>query len=201
MFPLALALAAVQAGTSVYGALKGHEKPKEPRYFYKNPNELLPLIRQSVQSGYGGAGEMLREELSSAGLLSSGAYPESLAKLSLARGQEESRATTNFLTQSYGQERGAQLGFENQKYFNDVATNRQSEQDLYSAIGSSAGAVGGYYANIEARKRQDEILDRILGYQSGYNAGGFPNPVPRAEDIPGYPRGPNPRYNALEQRR
>lgn len=161
MFPLVPLLSGAGLVASLFG--NKQEKPRMPQYFYSNPQELIPLIRQSVQSGYGGAGEMLREELANAGLFGSSGYATEFGKLALGRGQQESSAVTDFLTDSYKMERGAQLGFEGNRYFDTLNRNERNESALYGAIGGFGKELGGYFGEREARKRQDEVLDRILG--------------------------------------
>lgn len=133
----------------------------EPEFFYRHPDELVSLLKQRNRASFGGAGTRLREELSNAGLLQSGAYPSSLTQLSIAQGQSEVNTEAGFLTDVYKMERGAELEFNLQKWIEEQRRKQGLLQSLITGLGALGGGIGSYLGSIASSRGVKQATGRL----------------------------------------
>lgn len=160
---MAIPLMAIGAGISLINSLfnkrPSFDLPAAPDFFGKNYEQALTAMRQHENARYGAGVNDLRELLANQGILANqGALTDAFTRQSIASGQNIASGV-NDITQ---QERGAQLGFEGQRYGTEYDRNKTL-----------------YAGDMDARSRELDMLTK-LGAAGGYllaNKGSQETPV------------------------
>jgi len=185
-FPVMAALAGVQA---IAPLLKKRYEPTfdQPNFFVKNPQELEALIRQKTQAQYGTAQTDIREQLANSGLLSSGAYPETLIRSGISQSQDIASQILDLYSGEFKRSRD----FQANKFFGDIETqkfqdtlneqHRKNTLDLLLGLGGAGGNILFKYLQNKKKKKKKvtgmSTLDELFGPSDNVDFNPAPDPL------------------------
>lgn len=177
-FPVVPILAGVGALSSLFGN-HDRETVPTPQFFGNDMKKIEALLKERNDSAQAGAIDSIREELSNAGLLQSGNLPDAITRLRSGLAGQNYGDVANLYTSELGRARD----FQSQKYFADLGfsndqylAGKDNRQRSFQAFG---GALGQYFAEKEADKRYNRLLDYFESTHGGGGGGGSSLPALR----------------------